>query len=71
MFESNLRIVSIDYLETSWVKCVVFLWKYLQISWLLIVFSKLKKKTIRELEKIWKNSYVFEEIDKSILATKS
>ena len=31
MFESYLRIVSIYYLDTSWMQCIVFLRKHIQI----------------------------------------
>ena len=62
MFKSYLQIVLFDYPETSWVYCVVFL-ENIQIAWLLMVFFKYKKK-FRRLDNI---SYVFGQIDKSIL----
>ena len=43
MFESYLRIIPIDYPETSWVQGVIFLRKHIQISWL-DHFFKTKKK---------------------------
>ena len=40
IFELYLRIVLIDYPETSWVWCVIFLRKRIQISWLDGFFNK-------------------------------
>ena len=70
MFKSYLRIIWIDYPETSWVYCVVFSRKHVQISWL-NRFFKTKNKILKIRKKIWKNPYDFGQIEKSILAKKS
>ena len=65
MFASYLRIVSIDYLENSWVKCVVFLRKHPNFM-TFDHLTKLKEKT----SMVRKNLKKFGQIDKSILANK-
>ena len=66
MFESHLQIVLIDYSETSWVWCIIFLWKHIEILWGLIFFSKRKQKILR----MRKNLKKIGKIDKSIMDKK-
>ena len=47
-----MRIVSKNYLETSSVKCILFLQKYIQSSWRPIVFSEKKRKLEKNLKQI-------------------
>ena len=55
MFESYLWIVSIDYPETSWVQCVVFLRKHIRIWWIDDFFKLKNKKKLKKISKLEKN----------------